>query len=662
MKKIFILLMTFAALLACKKDGGKEDTGGTDATVIRLASPTILFEAVGAEAQTVKVFADGNWVSSVSDDWITIDPATGSGTVTVTLTVSDNESKDGRVGNVVFAPNAASTTTVTLTVQQKGDNKITLRTGAAFAEWLAGLTEESLDEARLAADIDMSEVEFTPAEGFSGTFDGGGFSIKNLIASKPLFKVNKGSISNVVIDESCTFTPDTCVFGALVLRNEGNINDCTNKATVTRTVADASSESNLIAGLIGMSVLEEHTISGCKNYGNVSFVLTSNDGFTTQGIAGVIALTAGNLENCENHGNISLSGGWHTSRGCPARLPSDPTNKETGEIYTNKVGSSLAGVASYVKGTATNCSNSGKITWTESCVENMDKSPARFSTAGTIGNYYGTVTGCTNSGDLEIYSVTSDGSNFAGTNHQHCIGGVLAQFNNPVADKNSKNRGGLVESCVNTGNIYNKSNTSKSRNWLGGVVGWPNGEDSKCESLLKSCSNSGTITIEGTSRFIAGGVAAWSGSMEDCHNTGDLTATGGHTASDLGGLMGRYLGYGQTVKNCSSSAKVSSTAYHNISCFMGRYPTKRPSDGVTEGNSVSGELSYVEHADTAPGMIVGYFDGPPEGEITIGTPSTPIQVSGKVNGVQLTSANAAPLMWFSANYDATKHKVYYVVN
>ena len=182
----------------------------------------------------------------------------------------------------------------------------------------------------------------------------------------------------------------------------------------------------------------------------------------------MIALTAGNLENCENHGNISLSGGWHTSRSCPARLPSDPTNKETGEIYTNKVGSSLAGVASYVKGTATNCSNSGKITWTESCVENMDKSPARFSTAGTIGNYYGTVTGCTNSGDLEIYSVTSDGSNCAGTNHQHCIGGVLAQFNNPVADQNSKNRGGLVESCVNTGNIYNKSNTSKSQNWLGG--------------------------------------------------------------------------------------------------------------------------------------------------------------------------------------------------
>ena len=54
---------------------------------------------------------------------------------------------------------------------------------------------ESLDEARLTADIDMSGVELL-RRGFSGTFDGGGFSIKNLMTSKPLFKVNKGSIND----------------------------------------------------------------------------------------------------------------------------------------------------------------------------------------------------------------------------------------------------------------------------------------------------------------------------------------------------------------------------------------------------------------------------------------------------------------------------------
>ena len=282
--------MSLAVLFACEKknpdDKGGGNTNEPKATVVRLGASTLTFEAYQAESQEVKVYADGTWTSE-APDWVTLEPASGSGTVTVKVTVKDNESTEGRVGTVVFAPELTSSTNK-LTVQQKGDNKVTLKTGADFAEWLAGLTSESLDEARLAADIDMTGITLVPAEGFAGVFDGGGHSIKNLTSAKPLFLVNKGTLNNIVIDSSCSFEPDSLVFGALVARNEGIVKDCINKASVTRNIAPTSSKSNLIAGLIGMSVraslsgVEEAIVSGCKNYGSVSLLVADDGKFTSQ--------------------------------------------------------------------------------------------------------------------------------------------------------------------------------------------------------------------------------------------------------------------------------------------------------------------------------------------------------------------------------------------
>ena len=194
MKKILFVLLSLAVLFSCDKEKGNNGGGNetnTNATVVRLGTQTLTFEAFEAESQTVKVYADGSWTSE-APEWVKLDPASGSGTVTVTVSVSDNESVDGRVGTVIFAPELTSSTTNKLTVQQKGDNKVTIKTGQALAVWLAGLTSESLDEARLAADIDMIGITLVPAEGFAGVLDGGGHSIKNLTATGPLFKINKG--------------------------------------------------------------------------------------------------------------------------------------------------------------------------------------------------------------------------------------------------------------------------------------------------------------------------------------------------------------------------------------------------------------------------------------------------------------------------------------
>ena len=666
MKKIFLILLSVAVLFSCNKkepdDNGNGNGNNTTAkaTVVRLGASTLTFEAIGPEAQTVKVYADGSWTST-APDWVTLDPASGNGTVTVTVTVTDNESPDGRTGEVVFAPELTTSTTNKLSVQQKGDNKVTIKTGQAFAEWLASLTTESLDEARLAADIDMAGIEFVPAEGFAGDFDGGGHSIKNLNASKPIFKVNKGKIYDVVIDESCSFEPDTLVFGALIMRNEGIVEGCVNKANVTRRIEPTTSKSNLIAGLIGMSVAKDEGIVNCvncKNYGNVSLIVNDEGKFTTQGVAGVVAFSLDELSGCENYGEITLSGGYHTNRACPARDPADPTNIETGEFYNKKVGSSLGGVVAYAIGPLDNCKNAGKVSWTESKVEEMNTSPARFFTGGVAGCYFGEVKDCSNSGEVVVNALTSDRSNFSGQNHQQCVGGVFGGVNNPSDDAPSKNRGVSVSGCVNTGAVSIDAYTSKSTMHVGGVIGWPASENDNTNpanwGTMSSCNNSGIITVSGTANLRVGGVAGATSYMENCSNTGKIIINGAKDHSEVGGLVARHWGYAQTIKNCSSNADIESSAVIDVGLLIGWIGNKQSAS--VEGGSFSGSITAA--AGSAAGLLVGGSGS--NLTATIGTSSNPVEVSGSLNGTAITSENAATLVW-GDGFDSSVHSLNYVI-
>lgn len=664
MKRLVLVLLSAAVLFACGKEDKKENGGGTaktKATVVRLSSQTITFEAVSPESQTVKVYADGEWTCE-APEWVTVNPASGNGTVSVTISVTDNESKDGRVGTVTFAPELSASTTNKLSVQQKGDNKVTIRTGQAFAEWLAGLNAESLDEARLAADIDMTGIEFTSAEGFAGDFDGCGHSIKNLNAAGPLFKVNKGKIYDLIIDESCSFEPDTTVFGALVMRNEGVVEGCVNKASVIRTIAPTSTKSNLIAGLIGMSVAKDEGVvncTNCKNYGKIAIVVSEDGKFTTQGVAGVVAYSIDEVAGCENYGEVSLSGGYHTNRACPARDPQDPDNIETGEFYSKKVASSVGGVVAYAIGSLNKCKNEGKVSWTETKIENMNTSPARFFTGGVAGCYYGAVTDCSNSGTIDVKALTSDNSNYTGQNHQHCIGGVFGAYNNPSDDSPSKNRGGSISGCVNSGALSMTSYASKSWTHLGGVVGWPASDNDNTNpanwGVMSSCSNSGDITVDGTCQARIGGIVGVATYMEDCSNSGKISILGMKEHSEVGGVAGRHHGYAQTLKNCSTTGDIESGIAVDVGGLFGWI--NNTNSAVVEGSAVSSKMT-VQQGSTA-GLLVGGFGGS-KVTVSLGTVSAPIEVSGSLNGTAITSENASSLLW-GGNYDNSVHTVNYVI-
>ena len=666
MKKFFLLLLTFAAVAACEEKP-EDNPGGDDtqkATVVRVGTSTLAFDALGAAPQTVKIYADGSWTAE-APDWVTLDPTSGSGTVTVTVSVTDNEDVDGRIASVVFAPELSSNTNV-LTIQQKGNNKVILKTGQAFAEWLGSLTVESLDEASLGADIDMSGISLKPAEGFSGTFDGGGFAIKNLKSDSPLFKVNRGRISNVVIDGSCSFEPDTLVFGALVMRNEGVVEGCVNKADVTRRIAPTSSKSNLVAGLIGMSVARDENVVNCincKNYGAVSIIVNDDGKFTTQGVAGVVAYSLDELSGCENYGDITLSGGYHTSRACPARDPADPENKETGEFYNRKVSSSVGGVVAYAIGTLDNCKNAGKVSWIETKVEGQDTSPARMFAGGVAGCYYGAVSDCSNSGPFEVKVLSSDRTAFNGQNHQLCAGGVFGGVNNPSDDAPSKNRGVSVSGCSNSGAITVEAYTTKDWIHLGGVVGWPASENDNTNpsnwGVMSSCSNSGSITVNGCGQVRVGGIVGVTPYMENCSNTGKITIIGIEEYAEIGGIAGHHWGFAQTIKNCSSAADIESSVAVDVGGLFGWVgnKSKESQSAVVEGGSFSGNIKAAAGSDA--GMLVGGFAAN-KIAATIGTSSYPVEISGSLNGTQITAENAPTLLW-GINFDETAQSFSYVI-
>lgn len=55
-----------------------------------LSESSLTFDAIGAEPQTLTIASDDNWFVDVDSEWITVDPASGSNTVDVTVSVTDN--------------------------------------------------------------------------------------------------------------------------------------------------------------------------------------------------------------------------------------------------------------------------------------------------------------------------------------------------------------------------------------------------------------------------------------------------------------------------------------------------------------------------------------------------------------------------------------------
>ena len=102
MKKVFISMVMMTAFAAC--GGGSDNAGGDEPVVVTSdyigVQPTSI-QMPGAEAvQELNITANCSWNVSADVDWISIDPASGNGNGTVTITASLNSSGADRIGTI----------------------------------------------------------------------------------------------------------------------------------------------------------------------------------------------------------------------------------------------------------------------------------------------------------------------------------------------------------------------------------------------------------------------------------------------------------------------------------------------------------------------------------------------------------------------------------
>lgn len=89
-----------------------------------LSESSLTFEAIGAEPRSLTIASDEAWFIDVDADWITVDPTSGTNTVDVTVSVTDNVANGAmaapREGTLTIANNRGYS--IRTVIYQKGDN------------------------------------------------------------------------------------------------------------------------------------------------------------------------------------------------------------------------------------------------------------------------------------------------------------------------------------------------------------------------------------------------------------------------------------------------------------------------------------------------------------------------------------------------------------
>ena len=417
---------------------------------------------------------------------------------------------------------------------------------------------------KLGCDIDMTGVVLDGVQAYlyeGATFDGQGFAIKNWTACEGLFYENYGTIKNVVLDKSCSFSIDlssTAVLacGYIAMANLGTVSGCTNNADITFEDATLKVQKNRFIGAIVGAMGQR--LSGGTTIGDPD----SDADKTTYKNARV--------ENCVNNGKIQLtfggyqSGWWYSGGVVGSYLPHSETS--TGGVF--------------------NCVNNGDISLNVGANEKVTAVGGVIGSAGKLYNsaannklaYYCIVENCVNNGKVS-YCCLSQAAQFH-------YGGVAGATHAKVI------------SCKNNGSVTFSTETEqiKPTLYMAGIAGVSSGDFTDCHNAgtliidnidfgywvglggitgrcvntpamtVSDCTNSGKIKVDFTASAaqvhnVAGLVAIADGgdiSIVNCHNTGEITMTTpgtGACGAQIGGIAAKITKPG-TVENCTNTAAI----------------------------------------------------------------------------------------------------------
>ena len=492
----------------------------------------------------------------------------------------------------------------TLTYKGEAQKGIVIRTAAdlvAFhaaakaGDYSAYLNDE--DEVVLGADIDMTGIDWEWTAGdFAGTFNGKGYKIKNWKADRPLFCNVTGTIKNIIIDKTCTFTAATesmtatgdkqCAFIAEKIFPAGEAINCTNFGDVT--ASEINNGTHRVAGLFGAGY---GLIADCRNYGNIT--VTNNKDFTKNlMVGGVVAYYNTNfspkdyfgkdfLYNCTNYGNITVEfpetvqpknvyvGGvlgttaYHkTAEVVNHGRITDCYNFGNVKYHFKKLATgtygNVGGVIGYAEANIQYCYNYGKVEYTVPVGERT-VGGTRPGVGGVVATATHTVFYCENYGEVYVEGVWSggtEGNAGAGSYGGAVFGGVVGCAGiTDVTDSTDK-----VKNCTNYGKFTTKYYclaTGGTATSQGGVVGYS-------QMAVEDCSNEGEVDINTYNKnsYVGGVVGNSPYNVTGCNNNGSVSLTlMGMTAVDAAFRAGGVVGYcPKTISDCHNTGTVTTKA------------------------------------------------------------------------------------------------------
>lgn len=259
-------------------------------------------------------------------------------------------------------------------------------------EDLQNIQEDLTANYILMSDIDLSGINWTPITQkwypFTGTFEGNGFTIRNLTVNGEkydqgaLFYQNEGTIQNLRITGQINLTQASgvpCEAASIVLFNKGTIYNCTSAVSFnvggkmpvrtgglasynyntidycryTGTIHASAGAGNVCVGGIAYINDNSATISHCENVG---IILAESDNSTEEITDFVVSLIN---ESAVYIGGIAGSTDWHsTIDQCRATC----TIRVTGKSYYRSKDWAIGGIAgSGFVTTLTNCCFNGSI-------------------------------------------------------------------------------------------------------------------------------------------------------------------------------------------------------------------------------------------------------------------------------------------------------------
>ena len=184
-----------------------------------------------------------------------------------------------------------------LTADAEGFYSIATGAQLNWFAYLVNVKGVGASNARLTADIDMKDLDFTPIgqdmKDYKGHFDGQGHRILNLVTkadrqNQALFgqAVGGAIIENIIIDKSCTMQGTAFTAGILghVWGDGVIVRNCGNEANINGSAQNA-------AGIVGCSEKRVH-ISNCYNTGSIT------GSHENAGICAWMGANESTIENC----------------------------------------------------------------------------------------------------------------------------------------------------------------------------------------------------------------------------------------------------------------------------------------------------------------------------------------------------------------------------